>query len=649
MTLRPTVGLMLLCAAVAGAETVQLPYQAGSDGQSAWLVNQNGQLMQQGNQPVFAQAGLAILNGQASQLPDPQARLDEKTREIVLSFAPSGSYRQVRRIKPDEAGGVVRVVDTIENLSDRDLNLTVQFSTSVRFGVQNAEVVADTKQADGQLGWVADTGINRCAMSLFAGKGARFLPSVRYTAGNNMVMAVYGLKLDPREKIALAHWHGTFDTSEEADRWITQAREAKLLSDLDPDVRKSVINVPGVGGGEIGGQELLRGDTLDVVELRNGDLLRGDLAIEAFKLETAYGTIEVPVDKVAGLVNVGDYRPRQLVVTGGGEIFGGRLAENAVPIRLSSGQTTRVPLSQINRLGYRTGGQETGEWAFRQPMVFLRSGERCNIAPTTEPVSILTRYGPVTLPADQVAVATLKSDTSVHEVRLTNGTKLTGLIDRPTWPLKLTTAGASAPIDFPLAALDRVQLRFYDEGVASPRAELTLQGGDVICSRLIGQLKLQTAFDTLTLPGPEIKSLQRPGDGSPDVRVELADGSIFRGTLETPTLSARLVGDTPIDVPAAALVSYANPQPFPSAATVEKARAAIEQLGDDDWKRREAAEADLVAMGPPVVAVLDEAIAGQPPEAQQRLRAILKRLRPAPAPKKSRTTAVPPDVILNKD
>jgi hypothetical protein len=59
---------------------------------------------------------------------------------------------------------------------------------------------------------------------------------------------------------------------------------------------------------------------------------------------------------------------------------------------------------------------------------------------------------------------------------------------------------------------------------------------------------------------------------------------------------------------------------------VERIKTVVSQLSAEDWKAREAAEAQLAAMGPTVASVLREMLPSQPPEAQQRIESILKQL-----------------------
>jgi hypothetical protein len=79
---------------------------------------------------------------------------------------------------------------------------------------------------------------------------------------------------------------------------------------------------------------------------------------------------------VIALLNVGAFRPRQLVVTTDGQIFGGSLKQETLELQLSSGQVTKIPLSQVTRMGYRKRPGEPEEWTFEKPIVLMRSGER---------------------------------------------------------------------------------------------------------------------------------------------------------------------------------------------------------------------------------------------------------------------------------
>src|SRR5262249_36267700 len=154
------------------------------------------------------------------------------------------------------------------------------------------------------------------------------------------------------KEVAIVHLHSTAASQEAGTQWVNSIKESKLLASLPREIRKIVVNFAG-GQNFIGDTEILRGDLLDVVELRSGDQFKGNLKETSYKLQTFYGPVELPVDKVIGLINVGQFRPRQLIITSDGQIFGGKLQKETIDLELSSGQVTQVPLSQILRAGYR--------------------------------------------------------------------------------------------------------------------------------------------------------------------------------------------------------------------------------------------------------------------------------------------------------
>lgn len=635
------VAMAVLTGSVVLAETIQLPYQAGDDNGNQWVVYYQGQLQQQGNQPVFSQAGMISVNGRQPQQQNQQANYDDKTKTVSMVFRPQNNLKHERQFRFSD-DGIVRIIDIFENTSDKEQAVNLQYTTNTNYGVNGAETIADPKKK-GDLGWAADTGAGRAAMSVWGGKGSKLLPTVRYNPGNNQVMANIALKVEGKQKSAIVHWHGTMDNIDAAKTWVSQLRESRMLSDVPVDIRKAIANISATTAGSIGDRELLRGDRTDIIELRGGDQIRGDLKIDTYRLTTAFGKVELPAAKVASILSVGDFRARQLLVTQDGEIFGGDLEQQSIPIQLSSGQTTQVPLSQVSRLGYRTGGAELPEWTFDKPMVFLRSGERCAISTPDKPIDFVTRYGALSLSPQQVAIVNLKTESGVHEVYLSDGSRMSGIISNPQWSLKLSSTSGDAPVQFPLAALARVQIAPLAEDVGAGKATLSLLGGDIIATRLEGELSLQTTFDTLKINAAEIRTMARPDEGLPDVQITMFDQSTFRGSLQTQSLKAKLVGGLSLDIPVAAVRGYDNPQPFPAASVVTQVTAQIAKLGAEDWKDRESAEAAILAMGPMAISVIEESLASQNADVKQRLGGIIKRLKKDLPPAESKL--IPPEPI----
>jgi hypothetical protein len=188
-----------------------------------------------------------------------------------------------------------------------------------------------------------------------------------------------------------------------------------------------------------------------------------------------------------------------------------------------------------------------------------------------------------------------------------------------------------------------VQLTLLPEDVGRGKSTLAMQGGDIVATRLEGQLKLQTTFDTLDINAAEIRTMSKPQEGLPDVQITMFDQSSFRGSLQTTSLKCKLVGGLSIDVPVAAIREYDNPQPFPSQTLVDQVKESVGKLSAEDWKDREAAEASLLAMGPTIISVLEESLEGQSADVKQRLGGVIKRLNKDVPASESRLSP-PPEV-----
>ena len=155
-------------------------------------------------------------------------------------------------------------------------------------------------------------------------------------------------------------------------------------------------------------------------------------------------------------------------------------------------------------------------------------------------------------------------------------------------------------------------------------ATTNLSSGDVFVGSIVGDLKLDTAFDTLKLPASQIRSMSRVKDSNSDVQVTLWDQTKLSGQLQSQTLACDLGDGITVNLPVPLIDSYAQPSPMPPDQMMEKIKAIIKKLSDDDWKTRDQAQADLAAMGATVVPVLKKLRADEGPEAQQRIDAIVK-------------------------
>jgi hypothetical protein len=611
---------------VGAGGVVTLPYTVPDGRGNNWMIYQYGQIQQQGNMPIYSQGAMLQINNQYPQARNNQARIDEKTGEVLLENLPVGNVSLTRRILINKEEGYVRYIDIIKNSQNQEATVNLNLNTNINYGVQSATTVADPKKKDQMIAWVAQTHANgQCVAEVYAGKGAKVVPTIQHQQGNNQVSAVMAPKIPAGKEIAIMHFHMITPSVDAGTKFVVDMKESKIMAGIAPAIRKIILNFRG-GENFIGDYEILRGDVLDVVELRSGDQLKGTLQEKNYKLQTFYGPVELPVENVIGLINVGNFQPRQLLVTKDGEIFGGKLSRDKLGLALSSGQVTEVPVSQISRMGYRRRTGEPEEWTFDKPIVLMGSGDRIGVQMPTTEVQVMTRYGLLKLrPESIAAINFLTEEHAAHDVQLTDGSRFAGFVTGEVFEMKLSGEGPVQTVKFPAASVRRLQFaKLPDAGDDEP--VLKLSNEDVLVGSIAGALKLDTAFNTIALDGGEIKRLVHTAASPTDVQVVLWDETTVSGQLQEQELTCQLKSGVTLKVPVALVAEYTQPKPNASGAVAEIIKKLVAELNADDFKQRDAAQEKLIAMGPIVISTLEQVRGQQTPEAQQRIDVVLKQL-----------------------
>ena len=76
---------------------------------------------------------------------------------------------------------------------------------------------------------------------------------------------------------------------------VNNIKEKDLLQSIPREIRKLIVNVAG-SQSFVMEVEVLRGDLMDVVELKTGDQFKGTLKDASYRLNTFYGPVELPQD-----------------------------------------------------------------------------------------------------------------------------------------------------------------------------------------------------------------------------------------------------------------------------------------------------------------------------------------------------------------
>jgi small nuclear ribonucleoprotein (snRNP)-like protein len=608
---------------VAGPGVINLPYMINDPSTGIWRIYNGGWMQQQGGMALIGQGAMLMINGQQVNQNNNQGKLDEKTGELVLEGMAANGITIERRIMLDRGLSALRYIDVFHNTQNQEQTLNVMVQTNINFGLNGAQFITDPRKKDQNIGWVGQTGAGPCVLEVYAGKGAKVVPTVNWPQGNNFVQATYSLVIPASKETAILHLHRIVTSTDAGIQFVESLKESQLVKNVAVALRKAIVNFP-TSQGWIGDFEVLRGDLLDVVELRDGDQFKGTLKETNYTLDTFYGPVTLPTEQIIGVLSIGQFRPRQLLVTTDGQIFGGHLKKEAIDLQLSSGQVIQVPVNQISRVGYRKRVGEPEEWKFEKPMVMLRSGERIAIKPMTAPLEVVTRYGKVSLRPENVAAVIFQSEEgTVHQIDLTDGSKFSGLLSADMFEVAFDAQGQT--VKFPASAISRLQLVPKMPEIDDLAPTVRLANDDLLVGMVEGKLNLDTAFDTIAINAGEIRTMSKAKESVQDVQVSLWDGTTFSGQLREPELSCKLASGVQIKVPVALLEEYSQPQPQPSALMLEKIKSLVAQLNNDDWHERDRAQAALTAMGPVAASVLKQMRPDQPVEAQKTIDLILQK------------------------
>ncbi len=604
---------------------VNLPYSFSDSQGNTYQIYQYGQIQMQGNSPVYSQGAMLQVNGNYVQVQNNQGKVDEKTGELVLANMTGANVSVTRRILCNKEEGWIRYIDIIKNTTNQEVTPNLMYNTNLNYGVQNTTTVEDPKKKGQTMAWIAQTHANnKTCVEMFAGKGAKSAPVFQYQQGNSNINISYAPSIPGGKEIAIMHFHLVTGTPDMGQKFVLGMKETKLMAAIPAAIRRLIVNFRG-GENFIGDYEILRGEMLDVVELRTGDQLKGTLKEKNYKLQTFYGPIELPVDDVIGLINIGEFRPRQLLVTKDGEVFGGKLERDKLSLELSSGQLTEIPVQHVARMGYRKRAGEPEEWSFDKPMVLMRSGDRMGVQSPAKEIEVSTRYGTMKLSASVVAAINFQAEEhGVHDIYLTDGSKFAGLVNVDVFEMKLSSSGPEQIVKFPASSIRRVQFAKRPEEEDASQPSLALANQDVLMGAIDGGLKLDTAFNTLNLAGAEIKKMTKTAGSPSDVQVVMWDDTTVTGQLQEQELSIKLGCGVTMKVPVALVSEYNQPRPAPSKSVVETIKQLTAELNAEDWKKRDAAQEKLIQMGIVVAPTLKELRASATPEAQQRIDQILK-------------------------
>ena len=262
-----------------------------------------------GNADVFDSGARLIIGGSfqyngAAQ----QCQFDAGRNEIILPSQTLAELSVSRRISIDEKTGWLRYAEVLENPTARAIKVPVHVAFQTGQPIESSQPIGDPKQPGKSIG-LAISDMQRGIAFLTGGRGAKISATATAQAGMNIIDIAYEtVEVPAHQTVVIIHAEAVRGSRADAEALLQRDDDRQILSTLPPELIKRVVNFRDRGGTYLD-RDLLRGDLLDVVELRTGDQYKERFASPNTQLKTAYGAIELPAERVISMFAIGDYRP----------------------------------------------------------------------------------------------------------------------------------------------------------------------------------------------------------------------------------------------------------------------------------------------------------------------------------------------------
>src|SRR5438552_1104706 len=322
-------------------EIVSLPIVLPDEQGVRWDLQNDGSIADGGNN-LYDGGGHLYLDNNFQFLAANTAHFSRERNEVTLGPI---SYRDMnisRRVAVNPKLGFCRWAEVFENTSAQKISVQLRVHFDMGGTIQMIQPYVDEKRNRQTIG-MAIGDQRHCVGVAAAGHGSRIVPRFEPQQGGDQFNMYWELEIAPKQTAVIVHVQVYRQQFAAACAILNEIKDREYLAALPADLQKKVVNFR-VGDDAIGDLEILRGELSDLIELRGGDVLRGRIDQPAFRLQTFYGLLDLPVDKVVSLINVGEFRPRQLLVMGDGEVFGVELANqvSSGPVRFSTSSLARM-------------------------------------------------------------------------------------------------------------------------------------------------------------------------------------------------------------------------------------------------------------------------------------------------------------------
>ena len=492
-------------------------------------------------------------------------RLNKTGDEVEIGPWASGSVKIYRRIYIDKKGGYCRWIDIFENASTAAQTLTLRYYSnmggSTRYIYSTLGKAALTDKDWGCVTAYSTGSTSRpCVAHIWATKGTKpkDKPRFQYSTNNDSLYYHQTLKIPPKRTVAICLFEAQRRPYSAAQKFIKDFRPDREIQKIPPGLRRILVNMGGITL-TLGTLELQRHEQHDLAVMKNGDELLGTIQNEKFAIETFYGRLDLPAEKIIGIAAsaTGDSHIQVGLVDG--QVLAGKFVNAPLRFARDNGDTLTLPMAKLKTAAFRLSTTRPSEIPIRNATIVLRSGQQLFFKTADLDATFHTEYGDLKLlPADLRNIHFDTAGGGLHRAVFRNGSVLSGLIAAEKLSLglvlgpKLTIPRHLAQrLAFPGTAHDTDKL-----------ATVTLRNEDVLYGRILDEsLTVQTQVGKVVGTPTTIQSLEfKPGMIGPVV-MKLHDGTKKSGKLLTDTINFQIEPGPKLPIFVGHITSITCPKP----------------------------------------------------------------------------------------
>ncbi|HHH75796.1 MAG TPA: hypothetical protein ENL03_02070 [Phycisphaerae bacterium] len=610
------------------SKAINLTYTLTDSEAQRWDIQYYGSIGS-GTNNAYGQGLYLMIGGSNFRANNNQGWANKAGDEIEMGPYSRNNLQVYRRIKIYQDQGLARWLDIFVNPGTTDITVPVVIRIGTNWNINRKSFssgAGNWSEKDWAFVTHANGGSNNPAlMHLVCGKKAKTRPQV--TISGSSIQYIYNLKVPAKKTVVLCYFESQGNYDKLCERMKT-FRTFSVMRDLSPALRSMIVNFPTATS--FGNISLSRHDQFDaIIKSSDSTPVYGKILNKSFDLETRFGKITLPVERIIGMARSRDEADGMFILLSDGQVVGGSCPNQKVSIEIPTGGTLNFPMSAISQWSFKVSPARPSDIPFPGPSLVLRSGDRVVFDPSSVALPFETRHGRFLLTPDSVMNANLNSDRgNVHRAYFKNGSVLAGLFTAEHIAPAIKLVGRT----YSLSRSDIQQIVFSEEIINdNSLTHVALNNSDELYGSMADrQLKLITEFGDLAIWPHDMQKISFDPTNPGRVAILLWNSSVLRGRLGGGEFGFAVLPGPELSIAVGQCRSTERGKAASPKRLAENLTKLINKLGSSSYAERQKASLDLLRLGKGIVPTLKKQLKDiTDPEIRHRIEDVLQKLEPA--------------------